>query len=103
MTTRIRRPREPSVVSGADSPTVPWPTGKAAIDLTANSPSKHSRKNPLASPSTPRLPHERDEAVGATGAVQSDKVRQGFRDVERGLQDTSRAPEADAAYDKLKK
>ena len=30
-------------------------------------------------------------------------VQQGYRDVERGVQDTSRAPEADQAYRALKR
>jgi hypothetical protein len=53
--------------------------------------------------SAPHLPHERDEAVGSTGGVPSERVRQGHRDLKRGVQDTSRAPEAEQAYDKLKK
>ncbi|KNZ30804.1 MAG: hypothetical protein AD742_21005 [Methylibium sp. NZG] len=51
----------------------------------------------------PLLPHERDEKVGMTGGIPSAVAQQGARDVKRGLQDTSRAPEADAAYAKLKK
>lgn len=51
----------------------------------------------------PHLPHERDEAAGATGGVPDERVRQGHRDVVRGVQDTSRAPEAGRAYDRLKK
>lgn len=51
----------------------------------------------------PQLPHERDEATGATGGAPDAKVQQGHRDVVRGVQDTSRAPEAGRAYDKLKK
>jgi hypothetical protein len=53
-------------------------------------------------PSPPRLPNDRDEAVGSTGGVPNEQVRQGHRDLQRGLQDTSRASEADQAYDKLK-
>jgi len=53
--------------------------------------------------SRPRLPHERDEATGSTGGVASGRVDQGYRDVERGVQDTSRAPEADQAYRALKR
>ena len=53
--------------------------------------------------STPHMPHERDEAVGSTGGVPSERIRQGHRDLKRGVQDTSRAPEAGRAYDKLKK
>ncbi len=55
-------------------------------------------------PSTaPELPHERDEATGMTAGVPSRRVQQGHADVKRGVQDTSRAPEADSAYRKLKK
>ena len=53
--------------------------------------------------STPRMPHERDEGVGMTDGKPSEIVKRGHDDVERGVQDTSRAPEADRAYDKLKK
>lgn len=49
------------------------------------------------------LPHERDQTVGMTGGIASKTVQQAHRDVKRGLQDTSRAPEADKAYDKQKK
>ncbi len=38
-----------------------------------------------------------------TGGVPSEVVQQGARDLKRGLEDTSRAPEADQAYKKLKK
>ena len=72
---------------------------KRTVDLTGTS----TGENSLASPVTPHLPHERDEKVGVTGSIPSEAVRQGYRDVKRGIQDTSRAPEADAAYDKLKK
>jgi hypothetical protein len=58
--------------------------------------------SPDASP-VPPLPHDRDESVGATGGVPSERVRQGHRDLKRGLQDTSRGPEAGRAYEKLKK
>lgn len=60
----------------------------------------------LTSPGTstsPELPHERDEAAGMTAGVPSRRVQQGHADVKRGVQDTSRAPEADTAYRKLKK
>ena len=49
------------------------------------------------------LPHERDEKAGMTGGIPSARVRQGARDEKRGVLDTSRAPEADAAYRKLKR
>ena len=51
----------------------------------------------------PQLPHDRDEKTGATDGVPSERVQQGARDLKRGLQDTSRSTESDAAYRKLKK
>ena len=57
----------------------------------------------VAESGTPSIPHDRDEKVGMTGGVQSARVQQGARDLERGLRDTTRAPEAEAAYRKLKK
>jgi len=51
----------------------------------------------------PALPHERDEKVGMTDGIPSKRVQQGARDVKRGVLDTSRAPEADVAYRKLKR
>ena len=69
----------------------PAPKGKG-IDLTSPGPS-----------TSPELPHERDEGTGMTAGVPSRRVQQGHADVKRGVQDTSRAPEADTAYRKLKK
>jgi hypothetical protein len=51
---------------------------------------------------SPDMPHERDERAGMTGGVPSARVSQGARDLKKGMQDTSRAPEADAAYKKQK-
>lgn len=56
----------------------------------------------IAASKSPAMPHERDEANGATGGVPSERVAQGATDVARGVKDTSRAPEAEAAYQKLK-
>ena len=53
-------------------------------------------------PTAPKLPHEHDESVGATGGIPSATVQQAYRDVKRGLQDTSRGTAANAAYEKLK-
>lgn len=52
---------------------------------------------------TPELPHERDESSDATGEAERPDMQQARRDVERGLKDTSRHPEADAAYQRQKK
>ena len=65
--------------------------------------SAHADLTKPKTPEEPALPHERDQSVGMTDGVPSQRVRQGHRDLARGVQDTSRAPEADTAYDKLKK
>ena len=51
--------------------------------------------------SAAKLPHERDESVGATAGVASGSVQQAYRDVARGLQDTDRGAEAGTTYRKL--
>lgn len=56
----------------------------------------------ITTPSAPKLPHERDESVGTTGGVPNAMIQQAYRDVKRGLQDTSRGTAANAAYEKLK-
>lgn len=68
--------------------------GRVSIDLTTTRPAPAGH---------PELPHERDEKAGITGGIPSKRVQQGARDVKRGVTDTSRAPEADAAYRKLKR
>lgn len=52
--------------------------------------------------SNPHMPHDRDERVGMTNGQPTEPIQQAHDDVERGLKDTTRAPEADAAYKKLK-
>jgi len=100
MATRTNRTRNRSEGPGPGPRATPQKVGQVgAVDLTE----KNTSENSLASPGTPHMPHERDEMVGATDAVPSEKVQQAYRDLKRGLQDTSRAPEANAAYDKLKK
>jgi hypothetical protein len=56
----------------------------------------------VTTPTAPKLPHEQDESVGSTGGVSSPAVQQAYKDVKRGLQDTSRGTAANAAYEKLK-
>ena len=65
---------------------------QAGVDLTAPAASK-----------SPPMPHERDEGAGMTDGVPSGRVQQGQRDLERGVQDTSRGTESDTAYRRLKK
>ncbi|KQW37445.1 hypothetical protein [Rhizobacter sp. Root404] len=50
----------------------------------------------------PHMPHDRDERVGMTDGKPSEAIKKAHDDVERGVKDTTRAPEADAAYKKLK-
>ena len=69
----------------------PPPAAERSIDLTQHRAGQ------------PKLPHEADESTGSTGGVPSQRVQQAQRDVQRGLKDTSLAPEADAAYRKLKR
>ena len=57
---------------------------------------------PITTPSEPKLPHERDESVGAIGGVPTETIQQAYRDIKRGLQDTSRGTAANAAYEKFK-
>lgn len=67
-------------------------TTEAGVDLTSRA----------SSSSSPAMPHERDERAGMTGGIPSERIEQAHRDLERGVEDTSRAPEADDAYRKLK-
>ena len=48
--------------------------------------------------STPQMPHERDETVGATGGVPDARVQQAAVDVAQGRQDTSRGEATERAY-----
>ena len=65
----------------------------------APEPKRPARRTPT---SRPALPHDRDESVDMTGGVPSEHMRRAARDVERGVEDTTRAPEADRAYRRLK-
>lgn len=51
----------------------------------------------------PAMPHERDEKSGMTDGTPSPAMQQGHRDLQRGVEDTSRGTESDAAYRGLKK
>jgi hypothetical protein len=57
--------------------------------------------------SAPRLPHERDESSDSQErppGQPSDMGRKGHDDIERGVVDTDRGPEADRVYnDKVKR
>lgn len=51
----------------------------------------------------PRLPHERDEALGMTSQQPDAKLRRAHDDVAQGRQDTDRGPVADRVYRRLKR
>ena len=48
------------------------------------------------------LPHERDQSPDSANQPASPEVAQGARDLKKGIKDTSKAPEMDKAYKKLK-
>ena len=48
------------------------------------------------------LPHERDQSTDMTAEQPNPTIEQAQRDVERGLKDTSKSPEMDKTYKKLK-
>ena len=77
------------------------PPGSLAQPAPA-APSTHVDLTSAGESSSPALPNERDGSVGMTGGEPSAVVQQGARDLKRGVQDTSRASEADRAYKKLK-
>lgn len=51
--------------------------------------------------STLELPRDRDESLDMTRAQPSPEIEQAAKDIEKGLKDTSKAPEMDKAYKKL--
>lgn len=55
--------------------------------------------------SVPRMPHERDESADSQRKMEPSNQRMGRaaqKDVEAGLQDTSKANEMDDAYERMK-
>jgi hypothetical protein len=62
-----------------------------------------SQSTTIAGEPVPDLPHDRDEAARSTGGERREVMEQAGKDVQRGLQDTSRASETDAAYHELRK
>lgn len=48
------------------------------------------------------LPHERDQSTDMTSDATNPEVMQAARDLQKGIKDTSNAPEMDQAYKKLK-
>jgi len=52
---------------------------------------------------TPRVRVPRQQPPTSRTVEQDKRMKQGFQDVVRGVRDTSRAPEADQTYRRLKK
>lgn len=49
-----------------------------------------------------RMPHERDESTDMTQATPEPMIEQARQDVKNGMQDTSKSPEMNQTYKKLK-
>lgn len=75
------RPAPPVPTSPQDRDPPGRPADVRGIDL--NAPAK-----PDAPATEPHLPHERDQNKDMTGGQPDAQVQQGWRDVQRGLQDT---------------
>ena len=48
------------------------------------------------------MPHERDQSTDMTAGKPDPHIRQAKKDIDSGKQDTGKAPEMDAAYQKQK-
>lgn len=92
-------PRPPVPDMERDSPAGDEHT---AVDLTREPP-RTPDNAAVDSNNSPRLPHDRDEAVGMTNGRPDVRIRQGHDDVARGVQDTTRGAEADQTYRRLKR
>lgn len=76
------------------------------VDLTATPVMGRAGRSPgkriAPKKTSPKLPHERDQSINATGKITSEPMKQAYRDLTKGLQDTDRAAEAGRTYKKLK-
>ena len=62
----------------------------------------HAGRQPVDGSGDALLPHDRDEAVGATAGEPSPPMQQAHRDLQRGLRDTDRGAVTDRVYRQLK-
>jgi hypothetical protein len=85
------------------APDLDTPAGddSTSVDLTSEPPV--TRDSAAGSNKSPRLPHDRDEAVGMTNGRPDARIKQGHGDMTRGVQDTTRSAEADNTYRQLKR
>lgn len=63
---------------------------------------QHEAPTDSAVNNTLELPHHRDQAVDMTNSQNSPVIEQAAKDVDKGLQDTSKAPEMHRTYKKQK-
>lgn len=99
---------QPDVPTPRDGPREPTPvespsahdtsTGDTIPRRQENGEPPHGDRD--ADTSTPRLPHERDESADTQGGPRRDVIEHARRDMEQGRQDTSRAQETDAVYNR---
>lgn len=89
--TAPRRPAPPASAPGPSPVNVPQGQGPGA-NLQREGDGTH-----------PKLPHEHDQSVGMTGnSPLPPETRQGYKDVVRGVKDTTRGEEAQRAYQRQK-
>ena len=65
-------------------------------------PGQHETPHDSAVNGSLELPHDRDQAVDMTSAKNSPLVEQAAKDLDKGIKDTSKAPEMNQAYKKQK-
>ena len=87
--------KKETATAGKGMPTKQPKPDQAMVDL---APSPHH----AAVEASLSLPHERDQSTDMTADAPDAVVQQAQRDLKRGLQDTSKAPEMNRAYSKLK-
>ena len=87
--------KKETATAGKGMPTKQPKPDQAMVDL---APSPHD----AAVEASLSLPHERDQSTDMTADAPDAVVQQAQRDLKRSLQDTSKAPEMNRAYSKLK-
>lgn len=65
-------------------------------------PGQHESPHDSAVKGSLELPHDRDQAVDMTSDQNSQRVKQAAKDLQKGLKDTSKAPEMNQAYKQQK-
>lgn len=65
-------------------------------------PGQHETPHDSAVKGTLELPHDRDQAVDMTSDENSLRVEQAAKDLQKGLKDTSKAPEMNQTYKRQK-